>query len=135
MARKPRVSADMVSLMTRSKRHAWTLEDLHGGLARAGTPTAFSSVFRAAEKLAADGIVEKVLLESGRARFELAGTHHDHLHCSNCKRLVPLPCVLQRRSWAVVEARTGVAITGHRILFRGVCKNCRTAARRRRKSA
>ncbi|HUJ88332.1 MAG TPA: transcriptional repressor [Burkholderiales bacterium] len=135
MARKPRISADIVSLMARGKRHAWTLEDLHGSLARTGAPIDFSSVFRAAEKLTADRVIEKVVLESGRARFELAGTHHDHLYCSNCQRLVPLPCVLRPRDLAELESHTGVGITGHRILFRGVCRKCRSAAQRRGKSA
>jgi Fe2+ or Zn2+ uptake regulation protein len=134
MARKPRISAELVNLMAQSKRHTWTLEDLHGGLARAGTPTDFSSVFRSTEKLVADDVVEKILLENEPARFELADTHHDHLHCRICHRLVPLPCVLQRRSLAKLESNSGVAITGHKILFTGVCRKCRAAAQNKEKS-
>jgi len=91
MSRKARVSAAVVSLMAGGERHAWTLEELHGGLAQQGHATDFSSVFRAAEKLAADGVVRKLLLEDGRSRFELAAEHHDHLYCTQCHTLVAVP--------------------------------------------
>ena len=92
MSRKPRVSAAMVSLMGGGERHAWTLDELHSALVERGHPTDFSSVFRAAEKLAAAGIVRKLLLDDGRARFELSSAHHDHLYCTRCHQLVPVRC-------------------------------------------
>src|SRR4029077_1005052 len=96
MARKAQISAAMVGLMQDGERHAWTLEELQAGLTRLGRTTDFSSVFRAAEKLAADGIARKLLLDDGRARFELAAAHHDHLYCTRCQVLVPVPCLLGR---------------------------------------
>ena len=101
MSRKARISAAMVSLMGGGEQHAWTLEELHAGLARSGRVTDFSSVFRAAEKLAAEGVVRKLLLEDGRARFELVGAHHDHLYCLRCHQLVPVPCLIDRDDFAV----------------------------------
>ena len=56
MARKARVSEAVVALMGDGEHHAWTLEELHTALGRRGKATDFSSVFRAAEKLAADGL-------------------------------------------------------------------------------
>src|SRR5437879_5586704 len=77
MSRKARVSAALLDLLRQGEQHAWTLEELHAGLARSGRATDFSSVFRAAEKLAADGMARKLLLDDGKARFELAAAHHD----------------------------------------------------------
>ena len=74
----------MVSLMGGGERHAWTLEELHSALGERGHATDFSSVFRAAEKLAAGGVVRKLLLDDGRTRFELSSAHHDHLYCTRC---------------------------------------------------
>lgn len=115
----------MVRMMARDGRHAWTLDDLKTGLARHGTATDFSSVFRAAERLAADGIIQKLPHADGRARFELAGAHHDHLHCTRCDELVPVPCVIRPAAFARVEAATGASISGHRVVFTGVCRRCR----------
>src|SRR5690348_4222207 len=102
MGRKSTVSAAMVSLMGGGERHAWTLEELHEGLARGGRPSDFSSVFRAAERLAADGAARKLLLEDGRARFELADSHHDHLYCTRCQALVPVPCLIEAEQYAAL---------------------------------
>ena len=125
MARKARVSAAMVALMAEGERHAWTLDELHIALGRQGHPTDFSSVFRAAEKLTADGLVRKVALDDGRTRFEPAGAHHDHLYCTRCHELVPVSCVIEHGHFAAVERATGAAILEHHLVLRGLCRNCR----------
>jgi Fe2+ or Zn2+ uptake regulation protein len=127
MARKARISAAMMSLMRGGERHAWTLEELQAGLAGQGHMTDFSSVFRAAERLAADGVARKLLLEDGRARFELGGAHHDHLYCTRCHELVPVPCVIAGDDFAALERATGAAIHDHHVVLSGVCRECRSA--------
>src|SRR5262249_60778176 len=106
MSRKARVSAALVELMTDGERHAWTLEELQAGLARTGRSSDFSSVFRAVEKLCAEGVLRKLPLE-GRARFELAAAHHDHLYCTRCHALVPVPCLIGEEEFAAIERATG----------------------------
>ncbi|TMK37183.1 MAG: transcriptional repressor [Alphaproteobacteria bacterium] len=125
MARKARVSAAMVALMAQGERHAWTLEELHIALGRQGHATDFSSVFRAAEKLAADGITRKIVLDDGRTRFEPVGVHHDHLYCTRCHELVPVPCLIEHERFAALERATGAAILDHQVVLRGLCRDCR----------
>ena len=125
MARKARISAAVLALMDTREHHAWTLEDLQSALAERGASGDFSSIFRAAEKLVAEGTLCKVMLDDGRARFELVAAHHDHLHCTACDELVPVPCVIERTASAALEAETGVAISEHHIVFSGLCPNCR----------
>jgi len=124
MARKPLVSAALVALMHEGRRHAWTLEDLHAGLTERSIPTDFSSVFRAAEKLASEGAVRKLVLDDGRARFELDDEHHDHLRCTNCQALVPVPCPIGARNLAVLERETGIKISDHHLVLSGLCREC-----------
>jgi Fur family transcriptional regulator, ferric uptake regulator len=130
MARKARVSAAMIALMAQGERHAWTLEELHTALGRQGHATDFSSVFRAAEKLAAEGLARKVALDDGRTRFELVGAHHDHLYCTRCHELVPVPCLIEHERFAAVERATGATILDHHVVLRGLCRDCRTADHR-----
>jgi Fur family transcriptional regulator, ferric uptake regulator len=128
MSRKARVSLALVRLMEAGERHAWTLEELHAGLAGQGMAPDFSSVFRAAEKLATNGIARKLLLEDGRARFELAGAHHDHLYCTQCRELLPVPCLIDRADFSMLEREIGAAILEHHLILSGVCRNCRLVA-------
>jgi Fur family transcriptional regulator, ferric uptake regulator len=127
MPRKARVSTAMARLMGGGEHHAWTLEELHAGLARRGRAPDFSSVFRAAKKLASDGIARKLLLEDGRARFELAGAHHDHLYCTRCHELLAVPCLIAGDDFAALERETGAAILEHHLVLSGICRNCRIA--------
>jgi len=112
--------------MGEGERHAWTLEELHAGLARRGMAADFSSVFRAAEKLAASGLARKLLVEDGRAHFELIGPHHDHLYCTRCHKLLPVPCLIDRDDFSALERTIGAAILGHHLVLNGICGNCRT---------
>ncbi len=130
MARRARVSAALTALMADGGHHAWTLEELQGGLARRGLASNFSSVFRAAEKLAAEGVVRKIVLADGRARFEPGGAHHDHLHCTRCGALVPVPCVIGRTDFRALERATGAAILDHHLILSGLCEGCRNAVAR-----
>lgn len=125
MARTPVVSTALLTLMRERHHHAWTLEDLHAALAERDLAADFSSVFRAAEKLAAAGNIRKLVLDDGRARFELHDAHHDHLHCTRCGELVPVPCLLGPRNFAEVERETGIAILDHHLVLSGICRDCR----------
>jgi Fe2+ or Zn2+ uptake regulation protein len=135
VARRSLIPAAIIELMAHSERHAWTLEELRDGLSDAGQRADFSSVFRAAKKLVADGSVRKLALEDGRVCFEPVTAHHDHLQCTRCGTLVPVPCAIPQRTLAAVEARNGVTISDHRVIFMGLCPKCRTAADRRKKAS
>jgi len=124
MARKPRISGEMLALMRGSEHHAWTLEAFQAGLAERGTSADFSSIFRAAQKLVADGVARKVLLDDGRARFEPAGAHHDHLHCTNCDELIAVRCVIDRDAYSAIENETGAAVRDHSVVLSGLCPKC-----------
>jgi Fur family ferric uptake transcriptional regulator len=129
MARKPLISPALLILMARQERHTWTLEDLHAGLATSGTTADFSTIYRAAEKLVAAGVAHKVLLDDGRARFELAGPHHDHLHCTSCDELIAVPCLIDRKAYSAIENATGAAILDHHVVLSGLCPKCAASAR------
>lgn len=110
--------------MTEGARHAWTLEDLQADLADEAVRADFSSIFRGAEKLAAAGAIRKVVLDDGRARFELVHAHHDHLHCTRCGELVAVPCLIGSGNFAALERTAGIAIFDHHLVLSGICRDC-----------
>src|ERR1700733_6732025 len=117
MGRTPRISTALLSLMERPEHHAWTLDDLRAGLARHAVAADFSTVFRAAEKLVAAGQAAKLMLDDGRARFELASAHHDHLHCTRCDELVAVPWWAGAQVFAGLQGEAGVAVSEHRVVL------------------
>ena len=113
--------------MAAATRHAWTLEEIHADLAARHVAANFSSVFRAVERLEAEGVMRRLHVDAGPVRFELSGTYHDHLHCMKCGRLIPVFCLARRIDIEALEAETGFAITTRNIVLSGICQACRPA--------
>ena len=123
IARPSHIRPALADVLAEQDRHDWTIENLRKALAGRGVRADFSSVFRALEQLERDGEVLRIDLGDGKARFEAVGEHHEHVRCERCGAVEAVQgCVVED---AVVERRTGFAVTGHRVLFAGVCPRCR----------
>lgn len=131
MARPSRIPEAIRGLMMAQNRHAWTLEEIHADLAALRVMADFSSVFRAVERLEAEGVLRRLHVDEGPARFEPSGAHHDHLHCTGCGRLIPISCLARRIDLKALEAETGFAVAGHDIVLSGTCQDCRAPGRSR----
>ena len=89
-------------------------------------------MYRALDGLDELGLVQRVDLGDGVARFEPAdptGEHHHHLVCADCGKVEPfedpsLEAVLER-----VAGGHGFALAAHDVVLRGACRDCRTARR------
>jgi Fe2+ or Zn2+ uptake regulation protein len=124
MPRTSRIAAALNALLARGERHAWTLEDMQAALARDGMLADFSSVFRSAKRLADAGVLRRVMLPDGSTRFELDASHHDHLQCTRCDALVPIPCMVRPEMLDRLQALTGFAIADHSVTLTGLCQAC-----------
>ena len=77
------------------------------------------------------GVLRKMTL-GGRSVYEhdYGYPQHDHLHCTQCNRLIEFT------SEAVAAIRDTVArehqfrVTGHRLIISGICNDCRQAKQR-----
>jgi Fe2+ or Zn2+ uptake regulation protein len=127
MARPSRIPAAIRDLMKAEGRHAWTLEEIQADLASRDIAADFSSIFRAVERLEAEGALRRLHLDEGPARFEPASAHHDHLHCTDCGKLVAVSCLARWFDLKALEAETGFAVTTHDIVLSGLCPVCRRA--------
>jgi Fe2+ or Zn2+ uptake regulation protein len=137
VARPSPVTDRVRALILSGERHAWSLEDLHEA-ARAELPTAvFSTIFRAVEVLERQGVVRRVDLGDGRVRYESAGTHHEHIKCTSCGTVEEVPGCVVEEATAGVQRRTRYVVTGHQVVFTGLCPRCvpRTPSGRRRTPA
>jgi Fe2+ or Zn2+ uptake regulation protein len=129
MARPSHVRSAIAELIATSPRHDWTIDDVAGELHRRGVEADFSSVFRGLERLADDAVVERVELGDGKARFEAPRQHHEHVRCERCGSVGEVPGCVVEAVVPAVEAQTGFTVTGHRLLFSGVCETCAPGAR------
>jgi Fe2+ or Zn2+ uptake regulation protein len=113
-------------------RHAWTLGDLLEAVRRSLPRADFSTVFRAMQALERSGEVQQVDLGDGKARYETRREHHEHILCTVCGTVNEVPGCVVEDAMAQVQRRTGYQVSGHQVVFAGVCRACRTEARQQR---
>jgi Fe2+ or Zn2+ uptake regulation protein len=125
MARPSHVRDAVWEVLTDSSRHDWGIDDVLGELRGRKVSADFSSVFRALTHWEREGLVARVELGDGKARFEPVHTpHHEHIRCDLCGAVAPVPDCPVEDSRRQVERTTGFTITGHRLLFSGLCGDC-----------
>jgi len=124
MPRPSPVRDCIAELVGAGDRHDWSIEDLLEALAARDVDANFSTVFRAVARLEDDGAIRRVELGDGKARYEAAGEHHEHVRCASCGAVAAVPgCVVDAAVPRVQDA-TGFRVTGHQILFEGTCPAC-----------
>ena len=93
-----------------------------------GRRVGLASIYRALELLSEHGLVERVAVGPGLARFERSMPggehHHHHLVCQQCGRLVAFDDPALERALSGVSRRLGVRVEHHEVLLRGACEDC-----------
>lgn len=121
MPRPSHIREAVSALLLETRRHDWSIDEIRGQLGTRGLSADFSSVFRALQRLEADGAVRRVQLGDGKARFEPADDHHEHVVCDRCGAVGEVPgCAVRTEA----PGGTDFIITGHQLLFSGVCPGC-----------
>ena len=99
--------------------------DVHAALAeRVG----LASVYRVLESLSAVGLVRRIDVGDGIARYEPlreSGEHHHHLVCTECGKVEAFDDPDLERAIRRVEARSGYAVEQHDVVLQGACDICR----------
>jgi Fur family ferric uptake transcriptional regulator len=101
--------------------------EIEDALRAEGTPTGRASIYRVLDLLVEHGLVERVAVGQGQARFETidpSGAHHHHLVCEECGRLVAFDDPGLERAIDSLSARLGVRVKHHDVLLRGACERC-----------
>ena len=111
-------------LFKAQERHAWSIEELHETVQRSLGSADYSSVFRAVGLLERQGLLDRIDLGDGRARFEVREDHHEHIRCESCGRIAEVPVCVLDDATAQVQTMTGFKVTSHRVVFGGLCEEC-----------
>lgn len=104
-------------------------QETHERLAAAGARVGIASVYRVLDLLAAEGLLTRVDLGDGLARYEpaRAESHHHHLVCGDCGKVEAFEDDALERELTLVARRLGYAMDAHDVVLRGACDDCRAA--------
>ena len=105
-----------------------TAREIAERLEQRGRAVGLASVYRALELLEEMGLVQRVDLGEGVARYEPAhggGEHHHHLVCDSCGNVTAFEDAGLERAIERLSGRVDFAIDAHDVTLRGECPECR----------
>jgi len=106
---------------------ALTAAEIQVELQRRGREASRASIYRVMEELEQIGLLARVEVGQGTARYEPArgaAEHHHHIVCERCGRLEPFSDDGLERAIERVSERLAVEVSEHEIVLRGSCRSC-----------
>jgi Fur family ferric uptake transcriptional regulator len=103
-------------------------QELHDVMRTAGRAVGVASVYRTLDLHAELGLVSRVDVGDGLARYERAepgGEHHHHLVCGDCGRVEAFEDEPLERAIHGLAGRVSYELAGHDVVLRGSCEDCR----------
>lgn len=86
-----------------------------------------ASVYRILEQLTALGLVSRIEVGSGTARYEAVrpgSGHHHHLICDVCGTLTPFTDEALERTIRQLSERVAMDVSEHEVVLHGACADC-----------
>lgn len=101
-----------------------TSEDLHRRVAEEDQTIGLSTVYRTLKLFVEAEIASERRFRDGVTRFEVRQTHHDHLICQRCGRIVEFENPEIEALQEGVARDHGFRLTSHRHELYGSCADC-----------
>jgi Fur family transcriptional regulator, ferric uptake regulator len=101
--------------------------EIFDGIRAGGGRVGIASVYRALDQLVELGLVQRVELGDGIARFEPShrdGEHHHHLVCDDCGRVEPFADAELELALERVAHRLHAGMHAHEVILHGQCGAC-----------
>jgi Fur family ferric uptake transcriptional regulator len=107
---------------------------LHLSQKAAGRKVSRPTVYRTLSELVDAGLLRSMAL-GGRTVYEhdYGYPQHDHLHCQKCNKLIEFRSDEVARIGQALAQQYQFQVTGHRLIFTGICAECRVQKRPTRK--
>lgn len=106
-----------------------TVEEIYNLIKEHDEKISIATVYRNLRLLEQQGVVKKVYMaEDAPTFYEFSDndTHaHHHLVCSRCGAITDFDEDLLDSLEKIIEEKKGFLIKDHRVVFYGICKNCR----------
>jgi Fur family transcriptional regulator, ferric uptake regulator len=118
----------VVDLLAR-ERCALSAPEIEDQLRSGTRRVARASVYRVLDELEQLGLVTRIEVSRGMARYEAvhhdAGRHHDHFVCDECGGITPFRDEELERTLKRVAGRVAFTVEDHEVVLHGQCGACR----------
>lgn len=114
----------ILELFQKSQQRHLTAEDVYRQLLEENQDFGLATVYRVLTQFEQAGILLRRHFESGKSVFELnEGTHHDHLLCLDCGRVVEFVDAEIERRQKKIAAENGFELQEHSLQLYARCKS------------
>ncbi|AZZ39629.1 Fur family transcriptional regulator [Acidipropionibacterium jensenii] len=103
-----------------------TAQQVHEELRERGVKVGLATVYRNLQAMSEEGELDTIRAEDGEMAYRrCSSSHHHHLVCRQCGKVVEIGQDQMIESWAsAVAARHGFSETGHELELFGLCAEC-----------
>jgi Fur family ferric uptake transcriptional regulator len=108
-----------------------TAQEISDSLRAEGSAVGIASVYRALDALQQVGLVQRIELGEGGARYEAVrpgGEHHHHVVCESCGRIDQFSDQGLERAIDALGRKLGHRVLAHDVVIRGNCSRCERRA-------
>lgn len=107
-----------------SLRDHATADEIYEAIAREHPHIGRGTVYRNLQKLAEAGDILKVEVPGGADRYDHLTYKHYHVKCTKCGRVFDVDMPYEPNLADKIGDKHGFLLTGHTIMFTGVCPDC-----------
>ena len=119
----------IVKVFLETQRHI-SVEELYLEVKRRNSRIGYATVYRTIKLLTECGLAAERHFRDGEARYESAEkSHHDHLICESCGRIVEFEEPRIESLQQEIAKRLGFRFTGHKMELYGLCRDCQKTRR------
>ena len=102
-----------------------TTEEVYEAVSKEYPHISLATVYRNLNLMAQNGDIGKIPVGDAAYRFDAGAHPHYHIRCSVCGSFTDVNSAYCSEIDKMIEERTGYSISGHSLIFDGVCPECR----------
>ena len=115
----------ILSYLNQSKKPT-DVADILAELKQKGIKADEATVYRILKAFVESNILNRIELQEGKWRYELASLpHHHHIICTNCRAIEDIPNCKMKSIENLLHNNTKFKVKDHRLEFYGLCPDCR----------
>ncbi len=104
----------------------FALDELWAELREENAGIGRATVFRTVEWLVQSEVIDRIEFADGTRRYRVCGgSHHHHLACTCCHRVIEIGACLSNSTLEAIAERNDFQIDGHSLTLYGICSDCR----------
>jgi Fe2+ or Zn2+ uptake regulation protein len=101
-----------------------TIDEIYTDIRREHPSISKTTVYRNLRQLAKAGYVRQIAVQDGLERYDARTCRHYHFKCRDCNRIYDVDIGYLSEINGAVQEIYGFKVTGHDIIFSGVCAGC-----------